>query len=96
MVQDLFSAVDSWGEDTIVVGGSSLIENLIDMFGANAGDMTVRACAKDPIKAAFEGAQSLTSIDSFESSWVTVEEYREHGDQIVHHKCSATAAMGNN
>lgn len=33
------------------------------------------------------GASTLTSLSTFDSQWITKEEYEENGAEIVHRKC---------
>jgi actin-related protein len=35
----------------------------------------------------FKGASTHASLSTFGSSWVTAEDYAEHGAAIVHRKC---------
>jgi actin-related protein len=36
----------------------------------------------------WKGASSLASHSNFASSWVTAEDYAEHGAAIIHRKCN--------
>ena len=38
--------------------------------------------------AVWKGASTLASLSTFASSWVTAEDYQEHGAAVVHRKCS--------
>ena len=38
--------------------------------------------------AVWKGASTLASLSTFESSWITAEDYQEHGAAVVHRKCS--------
>jgi actin-related protein len=33
------------------------------------------------------GGSILAGLSSFEKMWVTMDEYKEHGENIVHRKC---------
>ena len=37
--------------------------------------------------AVWKGASTLASLDTFASSWVTEEDYQEHGAAVVHRRC---------
>ena len=52
-----------------------------------AADIRIMAGA-DRKYAVFRGASTLASLATFKSSWVTREDYDEHGAQIVHRKCA--------
>lgn len=36
----------------------------------------------------WRGASTLASLPTFDSSWITKEDYEEHGANIVHIKCA--------
>jgi len=38
--------------------------------------------------AVWRGASTLSSLSTFSSSWITKEDYEEHGATIVHRKCA--------
>lgn len=38
--------------------------------------------------AVWKGASTLASLSTFASSWISKEEYEEHGAGIIHRKCS--------
>ena len=38
--------------------------------------------------AVWKGASTFASLSSFGSSWITNEDYKEHGANIVHRKCT--------
>lgn len=38
--------------------------------------------------AVWRGASTLSSLSTFSSSWITKEDYEEHGAAIVHRKCA--------
>lgn len=41
----------------------------------------------DRYYSAWNGGSDLCSLSSFESYWITKEEYEENGAEIVHRKC---------
>jgi actin-related protein len=38
--------------------------------------------------AVWKGASTLASLSTFASSWVTAEDYQEHGAAVIHRKCN--------
>ena len=38
--------------------------------------------------AVWKGASTLASLSTFASSWVTAEDYAEHGAAVIHRKCN--------
>ncbi len=38
--------------------------------------------------AVWKGGSTLASLSTFESSWVTAEDYQEHGASVIHRKCN--------
>lgn len=41
----------------------------------------------DRYYAVWTGGSTLSSLSTFESQWITMEEYQESGADIVHRKC---------
>ena len=63
-----------------------LKQEIVDKAPAAA---CIRICAAADRKyAVFKGASTLASLSTFGSSWVTKEDYQEHGAKIVHRKCA--------
>jgi len=44
--------------------------------------------AADRKYAVWKGGSTLASLSTFASSWVTDEDYKEHGASIIHRKCN--------
>ena len=38
--------------------------------------------------AVWKGAANLASLSTFAASWVTAEDYQEHGAAVIHRKCN--------
>ena len=43
--------------------------------------------APDRYYSVWTGGSTLCSLSTFESQWITKEEYEEYGAEIVHRKC---------
>jgi len=41
----------------------------------------------DRYYAVWTGGSTLSSLSTFESQWITKDEYEENGAEIVHRKC---------
>ena len=49
----------------------------------------VNIIASDDRKyAVWKGASMLASLSTFATSWVTAEDYQEHGAAVIHRKCN--------
>ena len=44
--------------------------------------------AADRKYAVWKGGSTLASLSTFASSWVTKEDYEEHGAAVIHRKCN--------
>jgi actin len=80
-------------ENIILSGGSTLYENLPDRVEMEVDKMcpqqgVVKVIAtKDRYYSVWTGGSTLSSLSTFESQWITKEEYEENGAEIVHRKC---------
>jgi actin len=81
-------------KNVILSGGTTMYEGLADRLKNEVTNMLpagseVRVIASADRKfAVWKGASTLASLSTFESSWITAEDYQEHGAAIVHRKCS--------
>jgi actin-related protein len=80
-------------ENVILSGGSTLYEGLPDRIEKDVdakcpqqGVVKVIA-TKDRYYSVWTGGSTLSSLSTFESQWITKEEYEENGAEIVHRKC---------
>lgn len=80
-------------ENIILSGGSTLYEGLpdrveqeVDKLCPQQGVVKVIA-TKDRYYSVWTGGSTLSSLSTFESQWITKEEYEEIGPEIVHRKC---------
>lgn len=80
-------------ENIILSGGSTLYEGLpdrveqeVDKLCPQQGVVKVIA-TKDRYYSVWTGGSTLSSLSTFESQWITKEEYEENGAEIVHRKC---------
>ena len=55
---------------------------------APAGSEIRIVASPDRKYAVWKGASTLASLSTFAASWISKEEYDEHGAGIVHRKCS--------
>ena len=81
-------------KNIILSGGSTMYEGLADRLKtelealAPAGSEIRIISTQDRKYAVWKGASTLASLSSFTASWITKEEYEEHGESIVHRKCA--------
>lgn len=79
--------------NTILSGGTTLYEGLPDRLEkeldamAPTQNMVKIIAPADRYYSVWTGASTLCSLATFESSWITKEEYEENGAEIVHRKC---------
>lgn len=77
----------------VLAGGGSMISGLAerlqkDISSLSPSTMKVRIIAPPERQySSWIGASVLASLSSFESMWVTREQYEESGPQVVHRKC---------
>jgi actin len=83
-------------KNIILSGGTTMYEGFADRFKKEiiALDPTGRGyeirvhASNDHIFAVWNGASTLSSLSTFELSWMTKEDYQEHGAAIIHRKCA--------
>lgn len=80
-------------ENIVLSGGTTMYPGLSERLGKELVKM-VPAAMKVKVVSAEErkysvwiGGSILSSLSTFQSSWVTKKEYEETGPQIVHRKC---------
>ena len=75
-------------------GGSTMYEGIADRLKqelinlAPAGAEIRVVAAADRKYAVWKGGSTLASLSTFASSWVTAEDYQEHGAAVIHRKCA--------
>jgi actin-related protein len=79
----------------IVSGGTTMYDGLADRLKAEVlavappgSDVRIIASA-DRKFSVWKGASTLASLSTFESSWITKEEYDEMGADVISRKCPA-------
>merc|ERR1719326_1929139 len=81
-------------KNLILSGGTTMYEGLPDRLKdeivalAPAGAEIKVIASADRKFAVWKGASTFSSLSSFASSWITADDYREHGAGIVHRKCT--------
>jgi actin-related protein len=81
-------------KNIILSGGTTMYEGLADRLKSEVTNMMpagaeIRVIAAPDRKyAVWKGASTLASLSTFASSWVTAEDYQEHGAAVVHRKCT--------
>lgn len=81
-------------KNVILSGGTTMYEGLPDRLKMEIlkllppGAEVRIVAAADRKFAVWKGASTLASLSTFESSWITADDYQEHGAAIVHRKCS--------
>lgn len=81
-------------KNIIMSGGSTMYEGMADRLKqelvnrAPSGAEIRVVAAADRKYAVWKGGSTLASLSTFESSWVTKEDYEEHGAAVIHRKCN--------
>jgi actin-related protein len=81
-------------KNVIMSGGSTMYEGIPDRLkqelvnkAPSGAEIRVVASA-DRKYAVWKGGSTLASLSTFASSWVTAEDYQEHGAAVIHRKCN--------
>jgi actin, other eukaryote len=86
------SEIDTRSElykNIILSGGNTMYEGIADRLKNEINAPGIRVIANADRKSpAWIGAAILSFLDTFEDSWITTEDYFEHGAAIVHRKCA--------
>jgi len=84
--KDLFSNIVLAGGTTLIRGFSDRLEREIEQRAPST--MRVKVIASPERKyASFIGGSILASLSTFQSFWITKDDYDESGPSIVHRKC---------
>ena len=81
-------------KNVIMSGGTTMYEGISDRLKTEITNLApdgseIRIVASPDRKyAVWKGASTLASLSTFAASWISKEEYEEHGAAIVHRKCS--------
>jgi len=81
-------------KNIILSGGTTMYQGLPDRLKdeivglAPAGAEIKVIASADRKFAVWKGASTFSSLSTFASSWITKEEYNEHGATIVHRRCT--------
>ena len=81
-------------KNIILSGGSTMYEGIADRLKnelvnkAPSGAKIKVVAAADRKYTVWKGGSTLASLSTFASSWVTADEYGEHGASIIHRKCN--------
>ena len=81
-------------KNIILSGGTTMYEGITDRLKSELTNLApngseIRLVATPDRKyAVWKGASTLASLSSFAASWISKDEYDEHGAAIVHRKCS--------
>jgi actin len=81
-------------KNIIMSGGSTMYEGIADRLKqelinlAPSGAEIRVVAAADRKYAVWKGGSTLASLSTFASSWVTAEDYQEHGAAVIHRKCA--------
>merc|ERR1711920_517582 len=78
----------------ITSGGSTMYDGIADRLKselvsrAPSGAEIRIVAAADRKFAVWKGGSTLASLSTFSSSWVSKEDYEEHGASVIHRKCN--------
>lgn len=84
--EDLYSNVILSGGTTLYQGLPDRLEKEISELCPKQGIVKIIA-ANDRYYSVWTGGSTLSSLSTFESQWITKEEYEENGAEMVHRKC---------
>ena len=84
--RDLYNNIILSGGTTMYEG---IQERLVKEIQSRANNSIIVRVTAEPDRrfAVWRGGSTLTSLSTFDSMWVTKEDYDEHGASIVHRKC---------
>ena len=83
---DLYGNIILSGGTTLYPGLPDRLEMEVDKKCPQQGSVKIIASA-DRYYCVWTGGSTLSSLSTFESQWITKEEYEENGAEIVHRKC---------
>jgi len=81
-------------KNIILSGGSTMYKGLPDrlkdeIVNLSPANSEIKVIASQDRKfAVWKGASTFSSLSTFSSSWITKDDYHEHGASIVHRKCA--------
>jgi len=84
--RDLYGNIILSGGTTLYEGLPDRLEKELDALCPQRSMVKVIA-QKDRYYSVWTGGSTLTSLSTFESQWITKQEYEENGAEIVHRKC---------
>jgi len=84
--KDLYSNVILSGGTTLYAGLPDRLEKELDAMCPQQNMVKIIA-SQDRYYSVWTGGSTLSSLSTFESQWITKEEYEENGAEIVHRKC---------
>ena len=85
--KDLLKNIILSGGTTMYDGIGERLKSEIEKASPPGSEIRIVATS-DRKYAVWVGASTFCSLDSFESSWITREDYDEHGASIVNRKCA--------
>jgi len=83
---DLYGNIILSGGTTLYPGLPDRLEQEVDKKCPQSGSVKIIA-SQDRYYSVWTGGSTLSSLSTFESQWITKEEYEENGAEIVHRKC---------
>jgi actin-related protein len=83
---DLYSNVILSGGTTLYAGLPDRLEKELDAMCPQQNVVKIIASG-DRYYSVWTGGSTLSSLSTFESQWITKDEYEENGAEIVHRKC---------
>lgn len=81
-------------KNILLCGGNTMYEGLPERLKSEIVSLAPAGCnikviaPADRKYAVWLGASRLASLSTFGSSWVTADEYQEHGAAVIHRKCN--------
>jgi len=84
--KDLYSNVILSGGTTLYEGLPDRLEKELDAMCPQQNMVKIIA-SQDRYYCVWTGGSTLSSLSTFESQWITKDEYEENGAEIVHRKC---------
>ena len=84
--KDLYSNIILSGGTTLYEGLPDRLEKEVDSMCPQSNMVKIIA-SSDRYYSVWIGGSTLSSLATFESQWITKDEYEENGAEIVHRKC---------
>lgn len=84
--EDLYSNIVLWGGSSMLPGFDERLYEEVKALAPESARVTIRP-SQDKMCAVWNGASILSTLSSFADKWITKEDFKEFGENIVLRKC---------